>query len=354
MRPRTWALNRVLIGRNPYVAVRALADHSDLHTGWRPTARVQHLCTGGADRQVPPSITRAAATAWGIEAIVIDGLDHTPGIATCLTLALSNLTAQALPAVPNSDEGFPSSPAVVEIDLTPPLLSWSRIDVATLFLLAVVGVWTVVAFTSQQKRRNRIQCATVEPGGGRRRSCSLRFLSALLSRPVLCALLGIAAIATPTGFQLYVSAQSMLEGGELFDLEITSLRAVTGTLTDRQDAYALLSLANTLRVSALSNSPPPPSPSPPPPGLQRRTRQLLRDSSQRPGSDFFLDRSPTAASSLTLGNTNARRMQQTRTISVFYSIRGGRTHEAVVGNVLTPSALEEIRRQGVRARARGR
>ena len=326
-----------------YLAVSALAKHSDLIAGWTPSAQIQHLCTGGADQQVPPSITLAAASAWGVEAIVIDGLDHSSGIATCLKIALGNLTAQVFPPFvgAEAEEYISASPPIVEFDLTPPLMSWSRVDIATRFLLAVIGVWTLSTLSSRYRRRDRVQCASIEPGGGRRRNWSVYFLSTLLARPVACALLGAAAVAVPTSFQLIASAQSVLSGGELFDLEITSLRAVTGTLTDRQDAYALLSQPNSLQLSALTRSPPPPSPSPPPPAAspppspsppppehRQRTRRLFGDEGHSRASG------------------SARRLQQTRTINIFYSRLGGRKHEAVVGNVLSPSALDEIRSQG--------
>ena len=73
----------------------AFAAHSDLHSGWEPTATVQtQLCTGDADKQVPATISLEAAERWpSASLIVLPGRGHNDAIVECSRLGLLNLTA---------------------------------------------------------------------------------------------------------------------------------------------------------------------------------------------------------------------------------------------------------------------
>ena len=131
-------------------------------------------------------------------------------------------------------------------------------------------------------------------------------LAKLLGCPCSLTILILLAILLPTLLQLYLTFERLLAGGELFDLEIASLRTVTGTLTDRQDAFTLLSAPIDGTLSSLATSPPS---SPPPP---------------------LLDRQLSTASS-------------TRGIEIYYTVTGGRSMNDVSGNVLTLERLTQLR-----------
>ena len=318
--------------RTPLSAARAqwarvLAAESDMILGWTPAVPV-HLCTGGADSIVPSAITRGAAAAWGAEVTVFDGLEHTPGVAKCLLLSLGRLTSNALPHIALPEQSDTSSPPpVTGMDLSPALLSWNRISTAVVILATVVVGWALLTSFSRATRTRssstRVECG---PGAGSRGvcGCTERALITLLSWPISIMLLALVIVGAPTGWQLIRSAQSLFTGDELFDLEIASLRAVTGRLTDREDAYFLLSQPNlSLQLSGHFQ-----------PALSSAAPLLTAP---------MLPPSPQSRHLRSIGSSRARQLQGTRWVTIYFSEHGGRREGAVVGNVLLPSALRQIR-----------
>ena len=252
--------------------VDALATHADLHTGWRPAAPLQHLCTGADDHTVPASISIAAATVWDVPLITIPGRGHTDGIAQCMLVALGNLTARSHAFHPDgSTNRSITQPAtrleVMEADMSTALFAWGRIDVATYCFAACVVLWLVATLLRLGWRRrcasskSSSRTAAASTPATKCFSPGLWLSRSLLGCPCSLTILILLAILLPTLLQLYLTFERLLAGGELFDLEIASLRTVTGTLTDRQDAFTLLSVPIDGTLSSLATSPPS---SPPP------------------------------------------------------------------------------------------
>ena len=321
----------------------AFREHSDLHRGWTPRAPLQHLCTGGADEQVPPNISVAAGEYWNLTTIVLPGLAHTDGIASCLLVAARNMTERALPPrfEPSNHSAMPGDLEALS-DLSIPLFAWDRISVATYALALALGFWVVVWLVvcchscrlfpgapgsrtsaklddlksvdsmpvrmvrsvfehryvkalSPARLMRRLSPAGSPLGSLARKTlaphphptasqvlmhdavaglfqtravsgATVRALNCLLGCPGWIVLLALAAVMAPTGLQLLETAEAVLDGEEIFAIDIEDLRSVTGQLTDRQDAYALWSGVGAPSMLTVLTSPPPPlapsSPSP--------------------------------------------------------------------------------------------
>ncbi|KAL1503156.1 hypothetical protein AB1Y20_011215 [Prymnesium parvum] len=233
-----------------------------------------------------------------------------------------------------------SSPAIESVDLSPPLFSIGRVDLALLLTLVVLAGWAIVNVVLCV--RNPTKRVHSELSRKRRGPCLEGFLALLLRYPRTICLLTTATLLVPTFLQLLGQASTLTADGQPFDLEITSLRAVTGVLTDRYDAFSWLATDHSRRratssrgtrqlsatplpspfswtLSSLLSVPLPLSPTPsPPPSSGPRSPSVLKQPSRR------------------------RRLEGARSISLFYSPRGGRQGESVVGNVLTADALVQI------------
>ncbi|KAL3930526.1 MAG: hypothetical protein SGPRY_001503, partial [Prymnesium sp.] len=200
-----------------------------------------------------------------------------------------------------------TSPEIKSINLSQPLFSWSRVDFAVLLTLGVLAARALARlkaiFCSRKKRVQSevMRSRRVRPW------CVDRLLLALLKWPAALCLLFSAALLTPSCWQLY-SRFVTLTDGQLFDLDISSLRSVTGVLTDRYDALNWLASNRLLLASAPAAS-----------GAKRK-----------------LSPRPTDRSSW------SRRLEGTRGITLYYSARGGREKERVVGNVLSLDALAQL------------
>lgn len=66
-----------------------------------------------------------------------------------------------------------------------------------------------------------------------------KLLSTLLAWPMCLVALMLACVLPPTAITIY---ETVHQGGQLFDMDLSSLRLVTGTFTDRQDTLDLLSI----------------------------------------------------------------------------------------------------------------
>ena len=285
-----------------------LEQQADLHRGWRPRAEVQHLCTGSADTQVPAGISTAAAAAWDIPIITIQGKDHTEGIMSCIMVALGNLTSQAImPTLKHANTtGADASALVVgEVDMSSSLLPFSRIAVSAWGLIFIVCIWLLIRsyqlvsvrlISRRQSTSTSISRCQAPPA---RCSIARPVLQALLTRPILIGALAFASIAVPTAIQLGIVTSRIIEGAPIFDLEIASLRTISGELTDRQDAFEMLNA----QAKATTSS------------------EAAALATQQQG----------------------RRLAQTRQVDIYYTSRGGRIVEGMSGNVISLSMLNRVR-----------
>ena len=380
--------------------VAAFESHADLHTGWQPTANVQHLCSGGMDEQVPASISQAAAARWGMQLIIIQDAGHTAGIVECSLVALGNLTSRVVDgssALTSNATSSSSSYVVEPVMLTPSLLSWARLSVAVWCLVGASSLWLLLSMatlpsTSKQqndKGRGKGSVTRHDGGGcgggcggygggiasrlgahlGRRvaklsisssgsgassravgrssaeqPSCGWRVLGrsyqallrCLLACPGILALLAFFLVLCALALPLYLTAETILAGGQLFELEIETLRSVNGApLTDRQDAFDLIRM----RLGSLSLE-----------ALEREAPEEDAAASRRLGKVAF--RPPNGRSHFHGGVEEAtgqarRGLQSTRSVTLYYSMRGGRNDTLATGrihgNVLSLSSLSRMR-----------
>ena len=445
---------------------------SDLHVGWQPSARVQHLCTGASDEEVPPSIAMAAAERWGgggegggMSAINLAGLGHTEGIIRCTLIALGNVTERVSEdpnvASSNSSLSGTNDDKDPKVYLTPGLLSWRRVDVGVLAAVSAVILWLIASARARCGRHKRrsgkhrekcssgrtsgdgahvrstawgavlhpptqevscrcappmpvhhdpvmqlsrdhdgsveharsagwamqwaaqmaeqsaaaleierqsgtiLQPSTLDDSGAkpqrriwhgssgdgyarsgdlvrrrRRRSnqtlcirCQQRFLRGLLVCPCCVSMAATVVILGALSFFAYQSVLDAIDDhGQLFDLEIASLRSVNGApLTDRQDAFDLIRAAS-LRSPHLS--------------LDRvATTAADKTATGTSGTAAGLP----SARVLQRNDNSEESVQSTRSVTLFYSIRGGRNETAagggsrIHGNVLSHEALRRIR-----------
>ncbi len=473
---------------------RTFGSYSDLHEGWQPRAPVQHLGTGALDEQVPPRISVNAGREWNVTVLLVDGAGHTDGIASCLLLAVRNITSAArMPSVVPSSHHLEIE--VAPSSLATPFFEWRRIDTAMYCLFAVVGFWLlagcvlfmrsrhcqrrVSAFSdriaaqgveplklvrslsenrmvkalesagrrirtllphsphSPSKRKQgevhevplqlahlgKRSSVSTEPGApvalvedavtmalettGLRELVASRLINSLLGCPFLIGLGVLLAFLLPTVLQLRSVVSDVVAGEEIFALDISSLRSVTGTLTNRQDAYTVLSGIGAPSMLTIQASPPPtPPPSAPPlaalPSAARRRLGLAHPHANEVGNQHaneggnrrrlglargreatsteqgLLAALDHAAPSLpNRGHPTSRWLQDgeleaqneltadvpltegtadaggaleegvalTRTINIYYTLKGGRRYnpDGVEGNVITPEMMRRIR-----------
>ena len=212
-----------------------------------------------------------------------------------------------------------------------------------------------------------------------------RLLNTLLSCPCTILIVVLIAVLAPTGAQINKVLNDVAAGKEIFALDINSLRSVSGTLTDRQDAYAIFSgigAPSMLTIMAAAPPRPPPAqpmpphpPAPPaqppaprcPPPAPPTTPSPVQPSSpisSRRLSPQSEPRDTVVSSVVTLGNVMAllsplfassRQLQegggQARIINFYYTLNGGRRYEPdrMQGNVLQADVLARIRNAERRA-----
>ena len=213
----------------------AFAAHSDLHSGWEPTATVQtQLCTGDADKQVPATISLEAAERWpSASLIVLPGRGHNDAIVECSRLGLLNLTASlgvvaartaarapVILAPSNATllyDGGGAAPAA-------PLLTWERLQVATVAVAAVAAVCLLGAALRRVARHVHLPSGASprRRGAGDCGSPWRATAQLLLTWPLTLLAVASLAILLPTALQLQASLLQW--GAKLFDLDVASFR----------------------------------------------------------------------------------------------------------------------------------
>ena len=224
--------------------VAAFEAHSDLHTGWTPSAPVQHLCTGDADEQVPATISVAAGARWGMTTLLVPGKTHTAGIAECHRLAIFNMTAAAIDVTPIVVANASRYTAYYRGDYasTYTTFAWEDLSLAVYLLLLALAFYAALKLIRGRPtlRRRMVGGTRSAPPARGAEPCVL-LARAILACPGLLMLTMLVVVALPTARQLQRSYDET--GGdveELIDINLDALRVVTGVYTDRLDAYTLL------------------------------------------------------------------------------------------------------------------